>query len=58
VTRTAAGPTDWFTGTVYIDGIQSPDDRTIMNPRTDRGLRIGRLLAMLADFMDSPSRPA
>jgi quercetin dioxygenase-like cupin family protein len=24
--ETAAGPIDWFTGTVYIDGIQSPNE--------------------------------
>lgn len=23
--RTATGPADWFTGTVYIDGIRNPD---------------------------------
>jgi quercetin dioxygenase-like cupin family protein len=23
---TAAGPSDWFTGSVYIDGVQSPDE--------------------------------
>ena len=23
--QTAAGPTDWFTGTVFIDGIRKPD---------------------------------
>ena len=26
--RTAPGPADWFTGTVWIDGIRSPDDRS------------------------------
>jgi quercetin dioxygenase-like cupin family protein len=24
----AAGPADWFTGTVFIDGIRNPDDRS------------------------------
>ncbi len=24
--RTAPGPADWFTGTVHIDGIRTPDD--------------------------------
>ena len=23
--RTAAGPEDWFTGTVYVEGIRNPD---------------------------------
>jgi quercetin dioxygenase-like cupin family protein len=26
--RTAAGPPDWFTGTVYIDGVCDPDERS------------------------------
>ena len=26
--ETAAGPEDWFTGTVHIDGIRTPDDRS------------------------------
>jgi quercetin dioxygenase-like cupin family protein len=26
--QTAAGPQDWFTGTVYIDGIRNPDDQS------------------------------
>ncbi|WP_028049604.1 cupin domain-containing protein [Cellulomonas sp. URHD0024] len=26
--RTAAGPADWFTGTVYIDTIRNPDAQT------------------------------
>ena len=26
--RTATGPADWFTGTVYIDAIRDPDDRS------------------------------
>lgn len=26
--RTATGPTDWFTGTVYIDSIRNPDDQS------------------------------
>ena len=25
---TAVGPHDWFTGTVYIDGIRNPDDQS------------------------------
>jgi quercetin dioxygenase-like cupin family protein len=25
---TATGPQDWFTGTVYIDGIRDPDDQS------------------------------
>ena len=24
----AVGPSDWFTGTVYIDGIRNPDDQS------------------------------
>ena len=27
-TATAAGPADWFTGDVYIDGIRNPDDQS------------------------------
>ncbi len=27
-TPTAAGPEDWFTGTVFIDGIRNPDDQS------------------------------
>lgn len=26
--QTALGPQDWFTGTVYIDGIRNPDDQS------------------------------
>ena len=26
--RTGVGPEDWFTGTVYIDGIRNPDDQS------------------------------
>lgn len=26
--QTATGPQDWFTGTVYIDGIRNPDDQS------------------------------
>jgi quercetin dioxygenase-like cupin family protein len=26
--RTVAGPADWFTGTVYIDGVRDPDEQT------------------------------
>ena len=26
--QTATGPADWFTGTVYIDGIRNPDDQS------------------------------
>ena len=26
--QTAAGPGDWFTGTVYIDAIRNPDEQT------------------------------
>jgi len=26
--QTAVGPQDWFTGTVYIDGIRNPDDQS------------------------------
>ncbi len=26
--RTAAGPEDWFTGTVFIDGVRDPDDQS------------------------------
>jgi quercetin dioxygenase-like cupin family protein len=26
--RTAAGPVDWFTGTVFIDAIRDPDDQS------------------------------
>lgn len=26
--QTAAGPTDWFTGAVLIDGIRTPDDQS------------------------------
>ena len=26
--RTAAGPPDWFTGIVYIDGIRDPDNQS------------------------------
>ena len=26
--QTAAGPDDWFTGTVYIDAIRNPDDQS------------------------------
>ena len=26
--QTAIGPADWFTGTVYIDGIRNPDDQS------------------------------
>jgi len=26
--QTAPGPADWFTGTVYIDGIRTPDDQS------------------------------
>jgi quercetin dioxygenase-like cupin family protein len=26
--QTAPGPQDWFTGTVYIDGIRNPDDQS------------------------------
>lgn len=26
--QTAVGPADWFTGTVYIDGIRSPDEQS------------------------------
>lgn len=26
--RTAAGPADWFTGTVFVDGIRDPDEHT------------------------------
>jgi quercetin dioxygenase-like cupin family protein len=26
--RTTAGPAEWFTGTVHIDGIRTPDDRS------------------------------
>ncbi|WP_182112372.1 MULTISPECIES: cupin domain-containing protein [unclassified Actinotalea] len=27
---TSAGPADWFTGTVWIDGIRIPDDRSAL----------------------------
>ncbi|MBF4164021.1 (R)-mandelonitrile lyase [Nocardioides acrostichi] len=27
-TQTAPGPTDWFTGTVWIDGLRSPDEQS------------------------------
>ncbi|WP_206518110.1 hypothetical protein [Rhodococcus sp. X156] len=26
--QTAVGPTDWFSGTVYLDGIQNPDEQS------------------------------
>ena len=26
--QTDTGPADWFTGTVYIDGIRNPDDQS------------------------------
>ena len=26
--RTTAGPEDWFTGTVYVEGIRTPDERS------------------------------
>ena len=26
--QTGAGPTDWFTGAVYIDGIRNPDEQS------------------------------
>jgi quercetin dioxygenase-like cupin family protein len=26
--ESAAGPADWFTGTVFIDGIRNPDDQS------------------------------
>ena len=26
--QTAVGPGEWFTGTVYIDGIRDPDDQS------------------------------
>ena len=26
--RSAVGPSEWFTGTVFIDGIRDPDDRS------------------------------
>ena len=26
--QTVTGPADWFTGTVYIDGIRNPDDQS------------------------------
>ena len=26
--QTAAGPAEWFTGSVFIDGIRDPDDQT------------------------------
>ena len=28
--RTAAGPADWFTGTVYIDTVRDPDDQSCL----------------------------
>ena len=27
-TDTAAGPADWFTGTVFIDGVRNPDEQS------------------------------
>jgi len=29
--QTTAGPGDWFTGTVYIDGIRNPDDQSAVS---------------------------
>ena len=31
--QTGAGPTDWFTGTVYIDGVRNPDDQSAIGLR-------------------------
>ena len=27
---TGAGPSDWFTGTVYVDAVRTPDDRSAL----------------------------
>ena len=32
--RTATGPTDWFTGTVHIDGIRNRDSQSAVGPST------------------------
>lgn len=29
--RTAAGPADWFTGTVFIDGVRDPDEESAIS---------------------------
>ena len=34
MTPTATGPADWFTGTVFIDTVQSPDQQTVIGLRT------------------------
>ena len=31
--RTAVGPEDWFTGTVYIDSIRNPDEQSCVGLR-------------------------